>query len=441
MRSLRLLALVTGTLALGSACGGDGGTPPTENSGPTASFTVPSCTINVPCEFTSTSTDDVAVTGWSWDFDGDGTADATTATASFTYTAAGSYPVKLTVQDAQGVSNSKTASVTIAPPNPANTPPTAAFTFTCTAGDCSFTSTSTDATPGTIAAYAWDFGDGATAAEPAPSHSYTPVADSTDFTVRLIATDNEGAADTVSQAVRIGPPPNTPPTAGFTFNCNTAATCNFTSTSTDGAPGTIAIFAWSFGDGGASALPNPTHGYAVTVTTDFDVTLTVTDDDGASSSVTQTVTVSPPPPGAEGCTTSGTQVNCFMNVTDSSNIKVKLIGLACDLSGSRVTAPPPSGDQMFLDVCGLAVGDSTKIFGGPGDTAFLYVSGSQVRIKFTQGSKGAGDPPLAAPAGTLTGTFPNWVLSFEDGSHPGDAGEPDFADVVVQVDAIPPVQH
>jgi hypothetical protein len=96
---------------------------------------------------------------------------------------------------------------------------------------------------------------------------------------------------------------------------------------------------------------------------------------------------------------------------------------------------------MFLNVCTLAVGDSTKIFGGPGDTAFLYVSGSQVRIKFTQGSKGASDPPLAAPAGTLTGTFPSWTLSFEDGSHPGDPGEPDFADVVVQVDAIPPVQH
>jgi PKD repeat protein len=440
MRSIRLMALVTGALVLG-ACGSDGGTPPTENTGPTANFTVPSCTINVPCEFNSTSTDDAAVTAWSWDFDGDGTADAATATASFTYATAGTFTARLTVEDAQGLSNSKTGSITIAPPDPTNTPPTAAFTFDCTAGDCSFSSTSTDEAPGSIAAWAWDFGDGATATVAAPAHSYTPVADSTDFAVRLIATDNQGAADTVSQTVRIGPAPNTPPTASFTFTCNTAATCNFTSTSTDVAPGTIATFAWDFGDGGASALANPSHGYAITVTTDFDVTLTVTDDDGASTSVTQTVTVSPPPPGAEGCTTSGIQVNCFLNVTDSSNIKVKLVGLACDLSGSRVTAPPPSGDQMFLNVCTLAVGDSTKIFGGPGDTAFLYVSGSQVRIKFTQGTKGSNDPPLAAPAGTLTGTFPNWTLSFEDGSHPGDAGEPDFADVVVQVDAIPPVQH
>jgi PKD repeat protein len=442
MRSIGLVALVTGTLVLAPACGSDGGTPPSENAAPVANFPVPACVINVPCDFASTSTDDAGVTAWSWDFDGDGTPDATTATASFTYATAGTFTVSLTVEDAQGLSNTKTGSVTIAPPNPANTPPTAAFSFSCAAGDCTFTSTSTDATPGTVAAWAWDFGDGATGTGAAPTHSYTPVADSTDFTVSLIATDNDGASDTTSQTIRIGPPPNVAPTAAFTFSCNTVSVCSFTSTSTDPAPGTITTFAWQFGDGGASALANPTHGYSVTVTTDFDVTLTVTDNDGATNSVTQTVTVSPPPPGAEGCTTSGTQVNCFLNVTDTSNIRVVITGLSCDLSGQRVTAPPPSGDQMFLDICNThAVGDSTKIFGGPGDIAFIYPAGSQARIKFTQGSPGAGDPPLAAPAATLTGTFPTWTISFEDGSHPNDPGEPDFADIVLRVEATLPARN
>src|SRR4051812_1807138 len=75
MRSIGMLAVVTGTLALASACGGDGSTPPTENTAPVASFAVPTCTINLPCDFISTSTDDAAVTAWSWDFDGDGNPD------------------------------------------------------------------------------------------------------------------------------------------------------------------------------------------------------------------------------------------------------------------------------------------------------------------------------------------------------------------------------
>ena len=132
MRSIALLAAVTGALVLASACGGSDTTTPPDNAAPVANFAVPSCTINVPCDFASTSTDDAQVTAWSWDFDGDGTADATTENASFKYTTAGTFDLSLTVQDAQGLSNTKTGIITIAPVNPANTPPTAAFTFACT---------------------------------------------------------------------------------------------------------------------------------------------------------------------------------------------------------------------------------------------------------------------------------------------------------------------
>jgi PKD repeat protein len=437
MRSIGLPALVTGMLVLASACSGNSDiTPPPANAAPVASFTLPSCTIGVPCDFASTSTDDAQVTGWSWDFDGDGTADATTANASFTYATAGTFDVSLTVHDAEGLSETKTAALVIAPADPTNTPPTAAFLFTCTAADCNFGSSSTDAAPGSIAAYAWDFGDGTGAIVDNPSHSYSVTAP-TDFTVTLTVTDNEGATGVATHTVSVAPAANTAPTADFTHACFGGATCNFTSTSTDAAPGTIATYAWNFGDGTTAAVANPTHVYLISVPTDFTVTLTVTDNQGATGVTTQTFTVSPPPPGAEGCVTSGTQVDCAVNIASRSNIKLKLIGVSCSLRKERVVIPAPSSDQVFLAVCTRAVGDSTKIFGGPLDTPFVYEAGSQARIRFVQGIPDAQHPVLDPPAARVTGTFPNWVMSFEDGADPGAAGEPDFADVVLQVDAIP----
>ncbi|MEO7477252.1 MAG: PKD domain-containing protein, partial [Gemmatimonadales bacterium] len=221
---------------------------------------------------------------------------------------------------------------------------------------------------------------------------------------------------------------------GFTNTCN-AASCNFTSTSTDVPPGTIVSNAWTFGDGGTATVANPSHSYTVTAPTDFTVTLTVTDNDGATAVATRTITVSPPPPASPGCTTSGTRVDCVLDITTRSNIKLKLTGIDCNLSGQRITIP--NGDQVFLNVCSRVVGDSTKIFGGPGDTPFVFEAGSQVKIRFNQGTAGNGEPVPAPPASRLTGTFPKWTINFEDGANPGAPGEPDFTDVVLEVEPIP----
>jgi len=435
MRSLAFLAALTGTLAL--ACSDDAGTPPRENEAPVAAFVVPACSINVACDFVSTSTDDVEVTEWSWDFDDDGMPDAGTASASHTYTTAGTYEVSLTVHDAEGLSQTKTGNITIDPAEPENTPPTAAFSYDCTHADCSFTSTSTDAAPGTIVTFAWDFGDGAISDISDPSHSYS-VTGPADFTVTLTVTDDQGATDVATLTVSVAPPapPNVPPTAGFTHVCD-ADNCTFTSTSTDEPPGTVTAHAWDFGDGATADVANPSHSYAVVNPTDFTVTLTVTDDEGATDVETQTITVSPPPPGVQGCTTTDTRVLCLLDIAERSNIKLKLIGLSCDLNNQRVVIPPPSSDQVFLNVCNRSVGDSTMIFGGPLDEAFIYEAGSQTAILFRQGTPDADEPAPNPAVGQVTGTFPSWIINFEDGDNPGAPGEPDFTDVVLQVEAVP----
>lgn len=168
-----------------------------------------------------------------------------------------------------------------------NQTPVAAFTSSCTQLTCSFTSTSSDP-DGMIASYAWTFGDGGTATTQNPSHTYS--AGGT-FTVTLTVTDNQGATGNVSHTVTVAPP-NQPPVAAFTSSCN-QLTCSFTSSSSD-PDGTIASYAWTFGDGGTATTQNPSHTYGAGGT--FTVTLTVTDNQGATGNVSHTVTVAPPPP-------------------------------------------------------------------------------------------------------------------------------------------------
>lgn len=59
------------------------------------------------------SSDDSGITQWSWDVNGDNNPDSTLANPSFNFAQAGSYTVRLTVSDAQGVSDSDTLSVQV----------------------------------------------------------------------------------------------------------------------------------------------------------------------------------------------------------------------------------------------------------------------------------------------------------------------------------------
>src|SRR5438552_1641698 len=275
------------------------------NQSPTAAFTS-SCT-NLTCTFTNTSSDpDGSITANSWTF-GDGQT-SSVVSPSHGYTAAGTYTVSLTVTDNQGATNTVSHNVTVTAPN---RPPTANFTFSCSALTCNFTSTSSDP-DGTIASYSWAFGDGATSTLQNPSHAY---AAGGTYTVTLPVTDNQGASSApFSRSVTVTPP-NQPPTANFTFSCS-ALTCNFTSTSSD-PDGTIASYSWTFGDGATSTLQNPSHSYAAGGT--YTVSLRVTDNQGAQSTQTsKNVTVTPPnqPPTAS-FTFSCSGLTCNFTSTSS----------------------------------------------------------------------------------------------------------------------------
>ena len=91
-------------------------------------------------------------------------------------------------------------SIVLAPSDgvPTNEPPMADFSSSCTLLDCTFDSSDSDDPDGTIASYAWDFGDGGTSAQADPSHSFTAAGT---FPVTLTVTDNQDATDSVTTNV------------------------------------------------------------------------------------------------------------------------------------------------------------------------------------------------------------------------------------------------
>ncbi len=172
-----------------------------------------------------------------------------------------------------------------------NDPPAASFTSSCSDLTCDFTDTSTDG-DGTVTGWDWDFGGDGSSAAQNPSHTFSAAGT---YTVTLTATDNDGDSDTTTSSVTVTEPgANNPPAASFTSSCSDL-TCDFTDASSD-SDGTIASWAWVFGDGNTSSSQNPSHTYAAAGT--FSVSLTVTDDDGATDTASSSVTVSEPTGGS-----------------------------------------------------------------------------------------------------------------------------------------------
>ncbi len=83
---------------------------------------------------------------------------------------------------------------------PGNQAPNADFSFSATALSVDFDGSTSNDPDGTIASYAWSFGDGSTGSGISPSHTY---ANSGTYTVSLTVTDNDGATDVQSQSVAV----------------------------------------------------------------------------------------------------------------------------------------------------------------------------------------------------------------------------------------------
>lgn len=273
--------------------------PSSDNKRPQADFDV-TC-HDLRCSFDDQSKDDDgSIASRHWDF-GDGSS-SNERNPSHSYAGAGDVQVTLTVMDNGGATDTRTRTADPsspssppdppAPPPAQNKPPKADFEVACQDLRCTFVDRSTDE-DGNVARWEWDFGDGSTSSERNPSHTYAAAGK---YDVLLVATDDDGAADTRSHKAEpksrpeeppppppdppSPPPANEAPHADFHVDCRDKSDCEFEDTSRDD-DGTIVSWSWNFGDGGTSSERNPTHSFSSDG--QFDVSLTVTDDDGASN--------------------------------------------------------------------------------------------------------------------------------------------------------------
>jgi PKD repeat protein len=258
------------------------------NQAPTAAFTAAATGLSASFDASTSKDADGTIASYAWDF-GDG-ATGTGVTATHAYAAAGTYTATLVVTDDEGAKGTTSQQVVVTAPAPANQAPTAAFTATATGLSASFDASASADADGTVAGYAWDFGDGTTGTGRTATHTYATAGSRT---ATLVVTDDKGATATTSHPVVVSAPApaNQAPTASFTATAKDLGVALDASASAD-SDGSVASYAWDFGDQATGTGRTASHTYAAAGT--YQVKLTVTDDKGATGSLTQEVVVTAP---------------------------------------------------------------------------------------------------------------------------------------------------
>jgi len=171
---------------------------------------------------------------------------------------------------------------------PSNIAPAAVFSTNCTLLDCSFDAAASTDPDGSVDVYSWDFGDGASAGDIKPNHSYGAEGD---YTITLTVADDDGATSYSSQSVSVvsAGNSNNPPTASFSSNC-TDLICNFDAATSTDSDGAIVSYDWDYGDTRSGTGQTSGHIFATGGT--YVVVLTVTDNAGATSTGSRSLSVS-----------------------------------------------------------------------------------------------------------------------------------------------------
>ncbi len=339
---------------------------------PVAKITAPTqANVNDPVTFdASQSTSAFPIVSWAWDF-GDGTT-GNGLTLQHAYGAAGTYNVRLTLVDNQGLSNTTNQLITIVTPPPDPNQPVASFGINPTPPVQQGTPVDFAAQASKTATvqfeYLWTFSDDQSQQSGlSVNHTFNTPGN---YQVTLKVTNPQsGQSDSQTQNVQVNPTPIvTPLTAKITGPTSGQVNQILTfdaSGSTSSAPLTKIL--WDFGDGttdnSGSLMVN--HAYAADGT--YNVLLTLQNNLGETNSTALQVVISTPTPGQpptaviQGPTTGQTGQD-----------------LTFDGSTSQASSPIQSYDWNF--------GDNTTGSGALATHAYAQAGSYQVTLTVTDQS-------------------------------------------------------
>jgi PKD repeat protein len=247
-------------------------------------------TINVAISFDGSASRDPdgSVVSYLWNFGDGGTAPDLAPVHA--YAVAGSYTVTLTVTDNDGLTHSASTTAQVTDGSGMQPPvASAGGPYGGRVGSpLAFDGSGSSDPDGTIVSFDWTFGDGGSASGPKPMHAYGAAGA---YTVTLTVTDDTGRKSTATTSADITPA-NQAPVAnpGGPYTGAPAVALAFDGSRSADADGSVASYAWDFGDGTQGSGVRPTHSYVAVGT--YTATLRVTDDSGAvSAPATTSVTI------------------------------------------------------------------------------------------------------------------------------------------------------
>jgi PKD repeat protein len=279
------------------------------------------------------ATDDVGLVAYRWDLDGDGLDELETERPVIThsYGTAGTYRVRLTVEDNRGETDVTRRNVTVTPPvrrprarcSLSTTETTVGETVTV---DASATENATELT------FAFG-GDGAdvSVTETGPRVRTVEYGTPGRYTVAVRAVRGDLADRVTCGAVDVLS--NDPPTVTLTAPATVATDQTLTLTATAEDDGTVAGYRWDLdGDGTVERTTETgTVEHAYGSVGDYEPTVTVTDGAGATTTATAAVSVRPRPTAA--CSLSATTVGVGESFTVDASASEAASGLRVDRDG------------------------------------------------------------------------------------------------------------
>ncbi len=251
------------------------------------------------------------------------------AGSNYSYTTpvipAGTYTVQVRPTDNHGQVGALREATGVVVNQPANTPPVAHATVSCTQNVCSFDGrTSTDENTPALT-YSWSYGTSTTGVSqgtgtgPVPVKTYTAAGT---YTVTLTVKDEWGATGTTTLTVPVAEPTgNRAPAPVMALSCQGLVCSTSSSGTTDPDTGDSVTSTWDWGDGTAvSTGTSATHTYASTGS--YTVTLTAADGWGRSATTSKPLTLGEPTGNrapTAAFTTSCTGATCTTSSAGSSD--------------------------------------------------------------------------------------------------------------------------